>query len=156
MDKYLIHHSTLQILGDLPPVQPKVTPFVLGVLGASNAAKWNNELLVNSVMNPLTQEQERNPERILLPADGTTSLLLETWAGKQAVESKVYDADWVRLGRRARALRDAQILKESTHLLIFLGTRSDAYEKIAIREAKKGKTVYTVDATTNELVEWVV
>lgn len=154
MDKYLIKHSTLEILGDLP-LTP-YTPFVLGVLGSSNAKTWNMDSIMKLLMEPLVEEQERKPEKMLLPADGTTSLLLETWAGKQNIEAKVYEADFVKLGRRARALRDAQILKEATHLLLFLGIRSDAYEKIAIREVKKGKIVYTVDPTTQELVEWVL
>ena len=151
---YFTNHSTLEILGDLPAAPPQ--PFVLGVLGSSNAKAWTMDLLVKSIIDPFTQEQERCPERILLPADGATSLLLETWAGKNKVEVKAYEADWVRLGRRARALRDAQILKEATHLLLFLGPRSDMYEKIAIREVKKGKVVYTVDATTFELMEWIL
>ena len=154
MDKYLIKHSTLEILGDAPLIESK--PYVLGVLGSSNGKGWTMDIITNSIMNPLTQEQEKLPAKLLLPSDGATSLLLETWAGKQTVEAKVYEADWVRLGRRARALRDAQILKESTHLLLFLGTRSDAYEKIAIREVKKGKIVYTVDPNTMELAEWVI
>lgn len=155
MEKYLINYSTLQLLEETP-LAPVAKPFTLGILGSSNSAKWTMELLQNSVLTPLTQEQERSPETILLPADGATSLLLETWASKNKVESKVYDADWVRLGRRARAIRDSQILKEATHLLFFLGGRSDYYEKMAIREAKKGKIVYTVDPTTFELVEWIV
>ena len=154
MDKYLIKYSTFEILGDLP-LTPSA-PFVLGVLGSSNAKIWTMEKIQSMLMNPLTQEQERIPEKILLPSDGATSLFLESWAGKQNVEAKVYEADFMKLGRRARALRDAQILKEATHLLLFLGTRSDAYEKIAIREVKKGKIVYVVDPRTQELVEWVL
>ncbi len=51
-------------------------------------------------------------------------------------------------------MRDARILKEATHLLFFLGKSSDYYEKIAIREVKKGRVVYTVDPTTHKLVLW--
>jgi hypothetical protein len=40
--------------------------------------------------------------------------------------------------------------------VFFVGSRSDYYEKMAIREAKKGKTVYTIDGSTKELVKWVL
>ncbi len=153
MDKYLIHTSTLQILGDLEEeVLP--TKFILGVLGNSSASFWTMQTIQETLLTPITEEQGKAPEQILLPTDGTTSLLLETWAGKKKVESKVYSADWKVLGRRARAIRDSQIIKESSHLLVFLGGRSDYYEKMAIRELKKGKTIYTVDSKTHELAEW--
>ena len=154
MDKYLIHTSTLQILGDLEEeVAP--TKFILGVLGNSSAGFWTSQT-IQSLLEPIIEEQERSPEQILLPSDGTTSLLLETWAGKKKVESKVYSADWKVLGRRARAIRDSQIIKESSHLLVFLGGRSDYYEKAAMREVTKGKVVFTIDSKTHELVQWEI
>ena len=96
------------------------------------------------------------PEALVLPSDGSTSLLLQAWAERHKVAVTPLDADWIRLGRRARALRDARILSTCNHLLIFLGSRSDTYEKVAIREAKKGKTVFTVDPETFEIVQWQV
>jgi len=96
------------------------------------------------------------PDSMLLPTDGATSLLLQVWGEKHTVPLTCLDADWAKLGKKARALRDARILKEATHLLIFLGKRSDTYEKVAIRECKKGKVVYTLDAQSKELVEWRV
>lgn len=157
MDKYLIkqHQNTLELLGDLPEqgLEDK-KEFVLGVLGNSSASTWTSQTLLEKVLDPIFQSLEKTPTRLLLPADGTTSLLLETWASKSKTESKVYSADWKVLGRRARAIRDSQIVKESSHLLVFLGGRSDYYEKMAMREVKKGKVVYTVDSKTMELVEW--
>ena len=152
MDKYLIKtKSTLELLGDLPPEN---LPAVLGILGNSSAAVWTSQTILEKVLEPILGELDKNPDKILLPADGTTSLLLETWAGKNKVDSKVYSADWKVLGRRARVIRDSQIVKEASHLLVFLGGRSDYYEKMAIREVKKGKIVYTIDTKTLELVEW--
>ncbi len=164
MDKYLIrntpqdtqvnkHQSTLEILND-EPLLPLPKPFVLGVLGTSENVFWNRETLTEQVMYPVIGEQERIPTRILLPSEGATSLLLESWASRQDILTTAYEADWAKLGKRARALRDARIIKESTHLLLFLNERSDAYEKIAIREVKKGKVVYCVDAKTHELTEY--
>jgi hypothetical protein len=153
MDKYLIKTSTLELLGDLEEV-PIQKEFVLGILGNSSANFWSSKTILETLMEPILSEQERAPTKILLPSDGITSVLLETWAGKNKVESKVYSADWKVLGRRARAIRDSQIIKESSHLLVFLGGRSDYYGSLAMRELKKGKVIYTVDAKTHELTQW--
>lgn len=107
-------------------------------------------------MNPLISEIGKLPFNILLPSEGDTSILLQIWTERQGIGHQVLDADWKRLGRKARSIRDSRILKESTHLLFFLGTRSDYYEKVAIREAKKGKVVFTMDQENNELVQWVI
>lgn len=155
MDKYLIKtKSTLELLGDLPEEVQENLPAVLGILGNSSAAVWTSQTILEKVLEPILGQLEKNPEKILLPADGITSVLLETWAGKNKVDSKVYSADWKVLGRRARAIRDSQIVKEASHLLVFLGGRSDYYERLAIREVKKGKIVYTIDTKTLELAEW--
>jgi len=141
MEKYLINYkSTFDELNDAPIA----TQMVLGVLGNSSAAKWTRETMAEIIMNPLLEVMERIPEKILMPTEGTTSMLLQVWAERQSVPFQAIDSDWIKMGRRARALRDSRILKESTHLLIFLGTRSDYYERVAIREAKKGKIVFTV------------
>lgn len=153
MDKYLIHTSTLQILGDLEE-EAAPTKFILGVLGNSSAAFWTMQTIQETLLTPILEEQERSPEQLLLPSDGTTSLLIETCGKKSQIETKVYSADWKVLGRRARAIRDSQIIKESSHLLVFLGGRSDYYGSLAMRELKKGKVIYTVDAKTHELAQW--
>ena len=157
MDKYLIKNpalSTLELLDDVKPVVAK--PVVLGILGNSAAAKWTRETIAETIMNPLLGEIERLPDTILMPSEGNTSILLQIWADRQNIACQSIDADWARMGRRARIMRDARILKEATHLIFFLGARSDYYEKMAIREAKKEKIVFTVDATSGELVQWVI
>jgi len=157
MDKYLIKNpalSTLELLDDVKPVVAK--PVVLGVLGNSAAAKWTRETIAETIMNPLLGEIERLPDTILMPSEGNTSILLQIWADRQNIPCQSIDADWARMGRRARIMRDARILKEATHLIFFLGARSDYYEKMAIREAKKEKIVFTVDATSGELIQWVI
>jgi hypothetical protein len=158
MDKYLIKPpalSTLELLEE--PVKPVVTQQItLGFLGNSAAAKWTRETIAETIMNPLIGEIERLPDTILMPSEGNTSILLNIWADRQNIPCQPIDADWARMGRKARIMRDARILKEATHLIFFLGTRSDYYEKMAIREAKKGKVVFTVDAVSGELVQWVL
>jgi hypothetical protein len=161
MDKYLIKKSTFEILGDSEVCEPsnekKVEggEFTLGVLGSSSAGYWNRDTITD-ILNPLIGEEEKIPSLLNIPTDGTTSILLQIWAERQGVKCAPVDSDWIRLGRRARALRDARIVKESTHLLFFVGTKSDYYEKMAMREAKKGKIVYTIDGKTKELVRWVL
>lgn len=152
MEKYLINYkSTFDELEDAPIVKEE---FVLGILGNSSSSKWTRETMADLIMNPLLEVTERIPNKILMPTEGTTSVLLQVWAERHALPFQAIDSDWMKMGRRARALRDSRILKESTHLLIFLGARSDYYERVAIREAKKGKVVFTVDK--QELVQWVL
>ncbi len=163
MDRYLIKPppqedlkalSTIQLLDDLPLTRS--APIILGILGQSSAARWTLQTLTDDVCAPILEELKRMPEALVLPSDGTTSILFQAWAERQKIAVTPLDADWIRLGRRARALRDSRILKECTHLLVFLGARSDTYEKIALREAKKGKIVFTVDPETFEIVQWEV
>jgi hypothetical protein len=163
MEKYLINYTpknksveyqtTLELLNDEPLLAPP-KPFVLGVLGNSSNSIWNRETIMEKVVFPLIGEQDRIPTSLILPSEGATSLLLQSWAERQEISANIFEADWAKLGKRARALRDARIMKESTHLLLFLGDRSDYYEKIAIREVKKGKNVYCVDSS-HELIEYV-
>ena len=149
-----VYKSTAELLGeeDIPIIQPR--PVVLGILGHSS--KWTRDTIAEGVMNPLISEIGKLPFNILLPSEGDTSILLQIWTERQGIGHQVLDADWKRLGRKARAIRDSRILKESNHLLFFLGSRSDYYEKVAIREAKKGKVVFTMDQENNELVQWVI
>jgi hypothetical protein len=169
MDKYLIRSpsgsaepiqesfkSTFDMLKDSDVSEATITPGCrLGFLGNSSASYWNANTITD-IVNPLLSEIDTMPIEVNLPTDGITSLLLQVWAEKQKIPCTAIDADWIRLGRRARAMRDSRIIKDSTHLVFFVGSKSDYYEKIAIREAKKGKIVFTVDAKTKELVQWVL
>jgi hypothetical protein len=152
MDKYLIH-STLKLLDDEPQVLNS-EEFTLGILGSSEASYWNANTMAETI-NSLLEETGKLPTTINFPAKGITSLLIQAWGEKQNIVCKPVDSDWIRLGKKARALQDSRIIKDSSHLLFFVGSRSDYYEKIAIREAKR-KVVYTIDAKTKEIVKWVV
>jgi hypothetical protein len=159
MDKYLIkpqlpdiHKSTLELLEDTLP--QKANTIVLGILGSSQDSYWTQNSISDTILNPILSDLGRLPDSLLLPTDGASSMLLQVWGEKQKISVTCLDADWAKLGKKARALRDSRILKESTHLLLFLGKRSDTYEKVAIRECKKGKCVYTINSQTKEFVEW--
>lgn len=146
--------STLELLDDVPIV-PTTPDFTLGVLGLSDATYWNSNT-ISDIINPIISEIGKMPTSLSIPAKGITSLLIQAWGEKQKISCKTIDSDWIRLGRKARALQDSRIIKDSSHLVFFVGSRSDYYEKIAIREAKKGKTVYTIDGKTRELIQWVL
>ena len=147
--------STLELLGDEPHAKYTGNSLVVGFLGYSSAAKWSRNSITDLIVNPLIGEIGRLPDMLLIPTEGITSTLLQIWAERLNIECQPIDSDWCRLGRKARALRDGKILKEASVLVFFLGSRSDYYEKIAIREVKKGKKVYAVDAKTGLLEEWV-
>ncbi len=151
MDTYLIK-TTLELLDDEP--EQKSDEFTRGVLGSSEASYWNANTMAETI-NALLEETGKLPTSINLPAKGITSLLIQAWGEKQNIVCKPVDSDWIRLGKKARALQDSRIIKDSSHLLFFVGSRSDYYEKIAIREAKR-KVVYTIDAKTREIVKWVI
>jgi hypothetical protein len=152
MDKYLIR-TTFRALDDTP-LEPVKQEFKFGVVGNSSSSHWTQGTLWDDVLEPIFSEQNQNPSTIMFSSDGQTSILLEVLSKKKKITPVVYTVDWKKMGRRARAICDSRIISDSTHLLFFLGTRSDYYEKIAIREAKKGKIVYTIDPTSFELAQW--
>jgi hypothetical protein len=154
LDSYV---STLQMLKDEFPSSASSSKqaAVLGFVGHSSAAHWSMEYLEDKILNPYLQEAGQPPAKVMMPTDGTTSILVQAWADKQKFNSLPVEADWRTLGPKARAYRDGKICKESTHLIFFGGLRSDTYEKMAIRELKKGKRVFLFDAETKEFQELV-
>jgi hypothetical protein len=128
------------------------TPLYFGVLGKTDTL--TKQKLSEEILHPLLSLWSRLPDKVLLPSEGTSSALISIWAEQNNVEFQSFDANYQKLGRKAGFLRDAMITKEATHLLVFLGTRSQKNEQIAIREVKKGKHVYTVDPKTFDLTEY--
>ena len=160
MEKYLIKpkqepKSTLELLEDsFEPATVEKKEMIIGFLGSSSSKEWNQNIILEKIIKPLLSEEGRTPDSVLLPSDGSTSLLLEVWAQKSKIPCSVITADWKKLGRRASCLRDQKIIKEANCLVFFKGVKSDFYEKAAIREAKKGRIVYTIEPDTRELVKW--
>ncbi len=130
------------------------TPILLGVLGKHEQISKEN--IHEKILNPLVSAICRLPDKVFVPSEGTSSAYISLWAERTNVECVNVDADWRKLQRRAGIMRDARILKDSTHLLVFVGARSKSYEQTAIREAKKGKQVFVVDHDTLDLCEVVV
>ena len=128
------------------------TPLYLGVLGKTETI--TKQKLSEEILHPLLALWTRLPDKVLLPSEGASSSLLSLWANQNNIEVQSLDANYQKLGRKAGFLRDSMIIKEATHLLVFLGTRSQKNEQIAIRETKKGKHVYAVDPKSLEVSEY--
>ena len=129
-------------------------PFYLGVLG--KLEKIDNKQLTEQVLHPLLEVWGRLPDKIILSSEGGSSYMINLWADRLHVDVQSIEADYRKLGRKAGFLRDAMILKECTHVLVFLGIRSQKNEQIATREVKKGKHVFTVHPKTLEITELVL
>jgi hypothetical protein len=140
--------TTLELLGETE-LQVK-RPFVLGVLG--NRSKWTLGETVD-VLQSIISEENCIPTALQIPAEGDSALFFEVWANNQKIDCFPIESEWTKHGRRARAIRDSKIMKDASHLLFFLNKRSEFYLKMAMREAKKGRVVYTID-NNKELAMW--
>lgn len=129
-------------------------PILLGILGTHN--QISKEDIHEKVLHPLMSALGRLPDKILLPSEGTSSAFVSIWAERSNIDTHCVEADWRKFQRKAAILRDARILKDCTHLLVFVGARSRSNEQTAIRQAKKGKQVFLVEHNPIELCEIVV
>lgn len=129
-------------------------PISLGILGKRE--QLTKDDIHEKILHPLISAIGRLPDKILIPSEGTSSAYITLWAERANIETHCVEADWKKLQRKAAFLRDARIMKESTHLLIFIGSRSKSYEQTAIQQAKKGKEVYVVDSDSLNLCQYVV
>ena len=133
---------------ELEPLQ-KPNPFFLGVLGSRNDGSEDDYL--QRVLFPMLEVMERTPEKVILPAEGTSTIWIQAWAESMKIPTETYQADWRRHQRRAKVFRDARIQQEATHFLVFLNKRSEANEKLANRIAHAGRDVFTVNHATWEM-----
>jgi hypothetical protein len=129
-------------------------PIYLGILGIHNSL--TKEDIHEKILHPLLSILGRLPDKIILPSEGMSSAFLSIWAERNHIDTQCVEADWRRFQRKAGILRDARIVKESTHLLTFIGVKSRTNEQTAIRTAKKGKHVFLVEPNPIELCEIVV
>jgi hypothetical protein len=129
-------------------------PIYLGILGIHNQISKDD--IHEKVLHPLMSALGRMPDKILLPSEGTSSAFLSIWAERNNIDTQCVEADWRKFQRKAGILRDARILKECSHLVVFLGMKSRSHEQTAIRQAKKGKQVFVVEPNPIELIEYVV
>jgi hypothetical protein len=97
----------------------------------------------DSILAPMLEDLGIVPHRILLPAEGNSSIYLQEWAESLRIQTQVFYSDWTRHGRMAQILRDDRMRKECTHALVFLSPKSNRLEKMAEAMCKKGKIVFT-------------
>lgn len=131
----------------------RAEPLYVGILGKTEGI--TQEKLIQDVIFPLVSLWGRLPEKLIVSSEGMSSILFSIWAERNEVEYQMLEADYRKLGRRAGFLRDSMIVKECTYLLVFLGVRSQKNEEIAMREAKKGKKVYTIHPKSLEITELI-
>ena len=129
-------------------------PIVVGVLGTHSTL--TKDQAHETILHPLLEVLGRLPDKLILPAEGQSSAYISLWSERHGVDTHSVEADWRKLQRKAGILRDARILKEATHLLVFVGPRSRSYEQTGIRQAKKGKRVFLIDPNPIEMYEIVV
>jgi hypothetical protein len=129
-------------------------PIVLGILGKSDTITKTD--IHENILHPLMSVLGRLPDKILVSSEGTSSAYISLWSEQQNIETQIFEADWRKLQRRAGILRDSRIIKESTHLLAFIGVRSKHAELTGIREAKKGKQVFLAYPEDWSLTQLVV
>ncbi len=128
-----------------PPRAPTIVR--LGVLGQ------RKDLTESDVKQILELIIEDFPEIQIMniPSEGNSSIYLESCAEKLKIPCTVYESDWRRDGRRAQIFRDARIIKESTHYLIFGAPRSEKPFKTAEQLAKKNHAVFYMPRDSMEL-----
>ena len=119
-----------------PPRVPQICR--LGILGQ------RRDLDAESVKQIMEAIQDDFPpiQSMIIPADTTSSVYFESYGESIQTPVTVYEADWRRDGKRAQIFRDARIVKEATHFLIFGGPRSDRPLKTAEQLSKKGHPVF--------------
>ena len=114
---------------------------ILGIFGHTN--KVTEKDLHENTLTLLLQELGRLPDKILVPAEGNTSIYIHLWAESLGINLQIFQSDWTRNGKVAQIIRDDRIKNEATHALVFLSQKSDKWEKYAEKMVKKGKCVFT-------------
>ena len=118
-----------------PPVDDRV---VLGVLGTRSNIRYDE--FVEQILAPVV-EAWGTPDEIVLPADGESTQVVQSWAAQQKIPLRLIASDWARHGKRAGILRDSQIQREASHFVLLQGPRSNALSTLATRLEQKRRPV---------------
>jgi len=123
-------------------------PKILGVLGSRNAI--TKQIMQSEILNPILDDLEKPIKKVYLPEETLSSTYIECWATRQDITVEYVKSDWINYGKKAGVLRDSQIEKNSTVLLVFEGPRSRYYLDLAERIAKRRPKcpIYVVSATS--------
>ena len=120
----------------------------LGVLGTRNSL--TKQVIQNEILNPILDDLEKPIRKVLLPDDALSSTYIESWATRNDISVELFKSDWTANGKRAGVVRDYEIEKRSSALLVFEGPRSRYYLDRAEKIAKKYPNcpVYVVAASS--------
>jgi len=104
----------------------------------------------SEILNPILHDLDRPIKKVILPDDTLSGTYVECWANRNDIQVELIKSDWINYGKKAGVLRDAQIEKQSTALLVFEGPRSRYYLNLAERIARRRPKcpVYVVSATS--------
>lgn len=108
---------------------------VLGVLGSRNAL--TKQIMQNEILNPILDDLGGNLTKIICPEEPLSSTFIECWADRKGIPVTLFKSEWVNYGKKAGVMRDYQIEKNSTALLVFEGPRSRFYLDMAEKIAKR-------------------
>jgi hypothetical protein len=111
---------------------------VLGFLGKRSNVRYED--IEAQILEPVLREWG-TPDEVILPAEGESSYAIQLWAQKNGISIHLVGCDWLANGRRASMLRDLQIQRDSTHLVMIQGPRSNSYSTLADRLRRKGRNV---------------
>lgn len=111
---------------------------VLGVLGTRSNIR--SDVFTEEILSPLL-EAWGVPDEVMVPAEGESSHVIQTWAATHGIPVTLIACDWVKQGRRAAPLRDARIQRDATHFLLLQGPRSNALAALAHRLDRRGRPV---------------
>lgn len=116
----------------------QTTRKVLGFLGKRSNVRYED--IEAQILEPVLREWG-TPDEVILPAEGESSYAIQLWAQKNGISIHLVGCDWLANGRRASMLRDLQIQRDSTHLVMIQGPRSNSYSTLADRLRRKGRNV---------------
>jgi hypothetical protein len=130
-------------------------PKVLGVLGSRNAL--TKQIIQHEILNPILDDLGGDLTKVICPEEPLSSTFIECWADRKGIPFTALKSEWVTYGKKAGVMRDYQIEKNSSALLVFEGPRSRFYldmaEKIAKRRPDCPVYVVAADSVTPVLLD---
>ena len=130
-------------------------PKILGVIGSRNAL--TKHIIQHEILNPILDDLGGDLLKVICPEEPLSSTFIECWADRKGIPVSTLKSEWVTYGKKAGVMRDYQIEKNSTALLVFEGPRSRFYldmaEKIAKRRPDCPVYVVAADSVSPVLLE---
>jgi hypothetical protein len=130
-------------------------PKVLGIIGSRNTL--TKQIIQHEILNPILDDLGGELIKIICPEEPLSSTFIECWADRKGIPVTLFKSEWATYGKKAGVMRDYQIEKNSSALLVFEGPRSRFYldmaEKIAKRRPSCPVYVVAADSVTPVLLD---